>query len=139
MRKKLKTVLLLDDNGATNIIHKKFITKVNCAEEVLTFQSGVEALRYLKSEGTEPPSLIFVDIVMPIMDGWVFLEELEKMESPNRAKSVVVLLSTSINSAEKERASNIKIIDKVKLKPLTVKAVIEIVADFFPQCANSLV
>lgn len=49
MNGQLKTVLLLDDNGATNIIHEKFITKTNCAEQILKFQSAVKALHYLKS------------------------------------------------------------------------------------------
>lgn len=132
MSEKLKTVILLDDNGATNIIHKKFIMKANCAEQIMKFQNGVEALQYIKSKATEPPDLIFVDINMPIMDGWEFLTELEKIEYSNNKKSIVILLSTSLSSAEREKANNIEIIDEVRLKPLTVKAVQEIVIDFFP-------
>ena len=130
MGRKLKMVLLLDDNGATNIIHKKFIIKANCAEQILKFQNGKEALQYLKSKLNEPPELIFVDINMPIMDGWEFLTELEKIENSGK-KTKIVLLSTSLSAAAREKASTMKIIDEVRLKPLTIKAVQEIVADIF--------
>jgi len=133
MNGKLKTVLLLDDNGATNIIHTKFITRANCAEQILEFQSGIEALNYLKSKADQP-DLIFVDINMPIMSGWDFLEELEKMKGSYKNESIVVLLSTSLSAGEREKARSIKIIDAVRLKPLTIKAVQEIVTDFFPNC-----
>lgn len=136
MIRKLKTILLLDDNGATNIIHKKFITRANCAEQILKFQSGIEALHYLKSEAVEQPDLIFVDINMPIMTGWQFLEELQKMKDSYKKESIVVLLSTSLSSVDREKANNLKIIDEVRLKPLTIKAVQEIVADFFPNCVS---
>lgn len=74
---------------------------------------------------------------MPIMNGWEFLEELEKIKSLDKKKSIVVLLSTSLSSVEKEKANNIKIIDEVRLKPMTVKAVQKIVTDFFPNCCVS--
>ena len=137
MNGKIKTVLLLDDNGATNIIHKKFITKTSCVEQILKFQSGVKALQYLKSEAREQPDLIFVDINMPIMNGWEFLEELKKLTDSNKKESTVILLSTSLSSVERGKANNIKIIDEVRLKPLTVKAVQKIIADFFPNCCVS--
>ena len=133
MHEKLKTVLLLDDNGATNIIHKKFIVKANCAEQILKFQNGVDALHYLNLEATEPPDLVFVDINMPIMNGWQFLEELGKVKTLFKKKPTVILLSTSLSPTDREKANNIEIIDQVKLKPLTVKAVQEIVSNFFPK------
>jgi len=137
MNGKIKTVLLLDDNGATNIIHKKFIAKTSCVEQILKFQSGVKALQYLKSEAYEQPDLIFVDINMPIMNGWEFLEELKKLKDSDKNESIVILLSTSLSSAEREKANSIKIIDEVRLKPLTVKAVQKIIVDFFPNCCVS--
>ncbi len=137
MNKKLKTVLLLDDNGATNVIHAKFISKANCVEQILKFQCAIKALKHLKSEAPKSPDLIFVDINMPVMNGWKFLEEFEKMNSPEKKESIVVLLSTSLSSNDREKASKTKSIDEVRLKPLTVKAVQEIVANFFPLCPTN--
>ncbi|WP_171037018.1 response regulator [Maribacter algarum] len=131
MKKKLKTVLLLDDNGATNTIHTKFITKVNFADEILKFQCAVKALAYLKSVTPLTPDLIFVDINMPNINGWEFLRKFEKMSDVEKKNSIVVLLSTSLSTEDREKAGKMKIIDKVRLKPLTVKAVQEIVTDFF--------
>lgn len=132
MTQKLQTVLLLDDNPATNFIHKKFISKVDCAEQIVDFQSGINALDYLRSETVKAPELMFVDINMPIMDAWEFLGEFQKLENPNLKDTKVILLSTSMSVTDMEKANQITIISGVRLKPLTVKTVHEIIEEFFP-------
>lgn len=131
MTKKLQTILLLDDNPATNFIHKKFISKVDCAEKILDFQSGINALEYLKSESASAPELMLVDINMPIMDAWEFLTEFKDIKNPKLKDTKVVLLSTSMSETDKEKAQQIGIINGMRLKPLTVKTVHEIMEEFF--------
>lgn len=133
MTKKLQTVLLLDDNPATNFIHKKFISRADRAEEIVAFQSGFDALDYLKSETKKGLELMLVDINMPIMDAWDFLEEFQKIEAPHLKDTKVVLLSTSVSASELEKARQIDIISGLRLKPLTVKAVHEIMDELFPE------
>lgn len=133
MTKKLDTILLLDDNPATNFIHKKFISKVNCAKQIVAFQSGVEALEYLQSDKTKTPELLLVDINMPIMDAWEFLAEFQKTKPEESKEAKVILLSTAMTPKDMEKAEAIDIISGVRLKPLTVKTVREIMDKFFKE------
>jgi len=127
MSKKLKSVLLLDDNFATNFFHKKIIEKAEAAEQVLEFRSGTNALKYLKQDGIEQPDLIMVDINMPVMDAWEFLEKLEKLYQNKERTTRVILLSTSLSPSDKEKADNIAAIEEVLLKPLTKESILEVV------------
>ena len=133
MERKLKTILLLDDNSATNYIHKKFLIEANCAERILDFQSGINALKYLNSEVDAHPDLIFIDINMPIMDAWEFLEGYRKIEHEDKQKTKKILLSTSLSPSDKERASKINFIDGIRLKPLNIESIHSIINDFFPE------
>jgi len=129
MSRKLKSVLLLDDNLATNYFHKKIIEKSNSVERVLEFRSGINALKYLEQDGIEPPELIMVDINMPIMSAWEFLEKLQKLKKESKIKTKVILLSTSLSPADKEKADKIPLIKEVLLKPLTKDSIHNVFED----------
>ncbi len=131
MKEKLESILLLDDNPATNYIHRKFIEKVNCAEKVLDFQNGYEALKYIRDNPQYPPDLIFVDINMPIMDAWEFLEEFEKLDEKQRQKSKVFVLTTSLSPRDVEKAGEIEFIEDVMIKPLSTDDIERLMAEFF--------
>jgi len=131
MQKKLNTVLLLDDNRATNFIHKKFFAEVDCADRVLDFQSGKNALVYIAQEGTPQPELIFIDINMPIMSAWEFLEEFENIEGIDPTKTVIVLLSTSLSPKDKKMSSEISLIKEVLIKPLSTEAIRGVLQKYF--------
>ena len=70
--------MLIDDDEPTNYIHERIIEEVGCTEKIVAIQSGRRALDYLtsKTDGAYPqPDLIFLDINMPAMTGWGFLEK----------------------------------------------------------------
>ncbi len=123
MQKKLKSILLLDDNLATNFIHKKFLQKANCAEQIIDFRSGINALKYLTQQGIRQPDMIMVDINMPIMSAWEFLELYENSRQITKTDTTIVLLSTSLSPADKEKADNTPVIKEVLLKPLSVESI----------------
>ncbi|CAM4308415.1 response regulator [Zobellia nedashkovskayae] len=129
MSRKLKSVLLLDDNLATNFFHKKIIEKSNSAELVLEFRSGINALNYLSQKGIEQPELIMVDINMPIMDAWEFLAKLNDIKTDSKIKTKVILLSTSLSPADKEKADKLPLIKEVLLKPLTKESIHRVIED----------
>ena len=112
MKPKFKSILLIDDDEATNFIHEMIIKQANCTEKVITKDSAINALEYLTtiSEGVYPqPDIIFLDINMPAMDGWEFLKEYEQLDDNQLAKTVIVMLSTSLNPADKEKANSISL------------------------------
>ena len=132
MDKKLNLILLLDDNPATNFIHKKFIVRANCTKEILDFQNGIKTLEYLTSEENALPELLFVDINMPIMDAWEFLEEFKKIDRKGIRDIIVILLSTSLSPSDQEKAKIIEAIHEIRIKPLTEPAIQEVLEQYFP-------
>jgi CheY-like chemotaxis protein len=136
MKEKLNTILLIDDNQPTNFFHELVVKKADCAKECIAFQSGIEALEYLKTRvnGDYPqPDLIFLDINMPAMNGWEFLEEYNQLDKNQQGKVVVVMLTTSINPDDKEKASSIVEISGFMNKPLTVEMLNEEIKKHFPE------
>jgi CheY-like chemotaxis protein len=134
MTKKLKTVLLIDDDEGTNFIHEFVIKNSNCAEEVCSVQSGSEALNYLKAMGEKnlpQPDLIFLDINMPGMNGWEFLKKYDELNQIKKESIVVVMLTTSLNPDDEKMAKSIPSISGFKNKPLTTETIEEVIEDFF--------
>ncbi len=102
MSTSFQTCLLIDDNPLDNYINTKLIQNVNFANEVLAFESPVDALFALK-EGNIKPDVIFLDINMPVMNGFEFLMEYASL---NITKDNIKLcvLSSSINPEDEDRA-----------------------------------
>ncbi len=136
MKKKLNCILLIDDDLPTNFINERVIRKMCCSEYIKAVQGGFEALDYLKSsdiENNPPPDLIFLDINMPGMNGWEFLEEYVKLETHQKSKAVIVMLTTSLNPDEKDKADKISQISGFLNKPLYAEGVKTILQENFPE------
>lgn len=139
MSNKLNCILLIDDDEATNFVHRMVIKKAGCAEEVVAVPSGQAALEYLTSEknGQMPkPDLIFLDINMPAMNGWEFLKEYEKLEEAQKGQVVVVMLTTSLNPDDRRNAESIEAISSFENKPLTFEILQTIVDQYFAGSKN---
>lgn len=122
MKIKLKNVLLIDDSESDNFYHLRKIKKMGISDNIHTCFSGQEALNYLKSEleGAQPqPTLIFLDINMPGMNGWEFLEEYEKLELAQKDEIVLTMLSNSIDVRDQEKAEHYKTVRGYYSKPLS--------------------
>lgn len=131
--KKIKNVLLIDDDEPTNFIHKKILQLSGLVDNVHVTQGGQEALEYLGNngnhdQGTALPDIIFLDINMPAMDGWEFLVQYEKLKHLNKENIVIVMLTTSLNPDDEIKAKGIKEVFGYRNKPLT-KQLIQEIAD----------
>jgi len=116
-----KRVMVIDDNQIDRYIATRNIQKYRFAEEVIAKESARTALEFLKllSEDVEKlPQLIFLDIRMPEIDGFGFLEEYEKLPEEVKTKCVVMMLSTSLNEGDHEKAKNNKYVKRFLNKPL---------------------
>ena len=133
MIKKLKCILLIDDNPDDNFYHERVINKINASEKVIAKTSAKEALEFLKEkkDAAKPPELILLDINMPGMNGWDFLVEYEKLDPKLKSSAVVVMLTTSQNPDDKKRAESLGVISDFKTKPLTKESLEEIIERFF--------
>jgi CheY-like chemotaxis protein len=115
-------VLLIDDNPMDNFVNKKLLESTSFATEVVTHQFPKEALSYLTSLDIEAlPELIFLDIMMPEMDGFQFLDEFEKLQVSIQQKCKVIMLSTSDSFKDLNKANKSKFVKKFLNKPLTEK------------------
>lgn len=133
--KKLETILLVDDDAPTNFFNKIIIKKTACAEQVEETQNGLVALEYIKSryhENKSQPDLILLDINMPGMDGWEFLEEYVKLEFIDEMSStIIIMLTTSLNPSDMEKANTIKVINGFANKPFSTDNLEKIINEHF--------
>lgn len=115
------------------------IDEASCAETVQVEQSATDALDFLQSgpegeaEVSTTPDLIFLDINMPAMDGWEFLDEYKKLTPDQKARVVVVMLTTSYNPEDAVKARNHNMIAEFRNKPLTQEMLMDVLQQYFPE------
>lgn len=122
-------VMLVDDNDTDNFISRRIIEITQFAEKVVIKNSGKSALEYLEQCKDDPeqlPNLIFLDINMPIVDGFVFLYEFEKFSEAIKDRCKVVILSSSDNKRDIDKIVNNDHVVKFITKPLTETALQDI-------------
>ncbi len=120
--KKIKNVLLIDDSESDNFYHARKIRKMGITDNIHISYSGEEALEYLKSklDGVYPqPTLIFLDINMPGMNGWEFLEAYENLKVSQQGEVVLTMLSNSIDERDRAKANGFKSVKGYYSKPLS--------------------
>ncbi|MES2287197.1 MAG: response regulator [Bacteroidota bacterium] len=136
--KKINCILLIDDNPADNEYHKIIITEANVCNNIQIAIDGRKAIDYIMKSG-EPnqsstfpkPDLIYLDINMPQMNGFEFLEEYHRLDERLKAKIVIIMLTTSLNPDDKIRAMSYKELTEFENKPLTVEMLHETVEKYF--------
>ena len=119
-----KAILLVDDDYATNHYHEIMLTEWNVAETIYKVDNGQEALDFLKNHPHDKPSLIMLDINMPVMNGFEFLEEYETLDEHQKASFVVFMLTSSLHPKDISRAEQFESLDGYCEKPMT-EAMIE--------------
>jgi CheY-like chemotaxis protein len=141
MKKKLNCILLVDDDETFNYLHKRSIMKAGVAEHVEVVENAQDALDYLKHYGIyketeiecKRPDLIFLDINMPGMSGWEFLEEYKKLSDNQKAKIILVMLTSSVNPEDEKKAEQTGKISKFVNKPFTIEKLIDTLKVNFPE------
>ncbi len=124
----MKRIVLIDDDATTNYLNKMIIERSDLVDEVLTFDSAEEALTFFNQSNSPEDALVLLDINMPIMNGWQFLDQYGAMERNKSNK--IVLLTSSINPSDKQLADEkINVVDYMS-KPLSVDMLQDLVTTY---------
>lgn len=103
------TVAIIDDDPVYQTITHKRLTRRELAGNVLIFCDGQEAIEFFRLRGSDPqllPDLILLDLNMPIMDGWDFLDEYRTLLPQLKKKVAICVVTSSISPEDSERALN---------------------------------
>lgn len=120
---KMKNMVLIDDSKMDNYISKFIIKESNLAENINIFSSPIEALEYLetlKNDHEKFPEVIFLDINMPDMDGFGFLDEYSKFSKDIIEETAVFMLTSSNDPKDIKRALEYPVVKKYFTKPFTI-------------------
>lgn len=125
---KVKTILLIDDNNIDSFLTKHLLLKHNIGENIVVVSSALEALKYLDSIYNEPeqiPDFIFLDIRMPVMDGFEFLDEYVHLPDVIKNKCNIFMLTSSNDQLDIDRAAQYSYVKRFLTKPLNVNTLQE--------------
>lgn len=120
----LDNVLLVDDDSITNFIHTKILERAKAAKTVKAVLGAEEGLKYLSDcvqNKTTLPAVILLDINMPMMNGWEFVEAFNKLPEDVQKEIHIFFLTTSQDPVEIERARKLKPISGFLFKPLDLE------------------
>lgn len=121
---KFNDVFVVDDDKIFHFIIKKLLISNNIDVEPEFFENGLQAIEGIKAKldrEEAPPDLILLDINMPILDGWQFLEEFKAIKDRIKKEISIYIISSSDNTSDRNRANDFK--DEIKdyyLKPITI-------------------
>jgi CheY-like chemotaxis protein len=118
---KYKYVMVIDDNPIDLYIAEMVMSTTKFAEKVICVPSAREALAYLKPLNDRPdelPSLIFLDINMPEMTGFDFLDEYQHLPENIRKKCIIMMLTTSLDERDRKQAELNEFVKRFLNKPL---------------------
>ncbi|UOQ97278.1 response regulator [Hymenobacter sp. 5317J-9] len=118
----LSSVLLVDDDATNNFLNERLLKRHDVAERILVAENGQQALAMLRQSGAGPqphyPSLILLDIQMPVMNGIEFLEAFQLLPPAQRHATTVVVLTTSADARDLSRLDGLPAAGRIN-KPLT--------------------
>ena len=129
---KLSATLLVDDDETTNFVNQMLLEDMGVTEQVLVANNGQEALELVQQRCQQErcPELILLDINMPVMNGFEFLEKYEQLDFPNKQSVVIVMLTTSLNPQDMDRLRGLTN-EGFLNKPLNEKMVKELLREHF--------
>jgi len=131
MQEKLNCLLLIDDDHINNFIVTTKLNSISLVEEIHCVENGHEALSFIKdcitTNPSKIPSLIFLDINMPVMDGWEFLDEFQKFDESLISQMHIYMVSSSVYNEDIERSKKYPSVKMFISKPLVKEKIEEII------------
>ncbi|WP_162343314.1 response regulator [Cyclobacterium salsum] len=126
----IKNLTLIDDDEVFVYLTRKTLNKTNLVDHIRVFENGLDALNFIKNNlGNQDnlPEVIFLDLSMPIMDGWQFLDEFSRLKLDLSKKITIYICSSSISPDDVARAKSISEVSDFIFKPITSQKLYDIV------------
>ncbi len=126
----LKTLTLVDDDDIFVFLTTKIIEQTNLVDLIKGFGNGLDAINFLKENKNNVdalPDIILLDLSMPIMNGWQFLEEYNKLNPTIGKKITIYICSSSISPDDITRAKTISEVSDYIIKPITKDKLIDLI------------
>jgi len=119
-----KSVLIIDNDPIYRTISQKIIEKLDLAETIFVEKNGYTAIDFIinvLATKSKLPEIIFLDIEMPVMNGWEFMDEYCKIENTLLKGIEIYIVSSSISKLDKDKAKSYSEIKDFISKPLTIE------------------
>jgi len=132
LQPKFERVMIIDDNIIDLYITKRLIIKNNFGKEVLEYSNAEQALKYLQDHQDTIsllPQIIFIDIYMPLMSGFEFLEAYDQLPAALKNYCKAFIISSTIDDNDIARARMDKNLTSFQVKPITKEFLDRIAAD----------
>ncbi|SET43123.1 response regulator [Hymenobacter actinosclerus] len=131
----LPAILLVDDDPTTNFLSTRLLNRLGVSEEIVVALNGAEALGQLQQRcpataDAACPALVLLDVNMPVMDGFEFLEAYQQLPAETRQHTVIVMLTTSMLATDRQRAEQLPVAGFLT-KPLTREKLAAILQQHF--------
>jgi len=130
--KAIKSLFLVDDDEVYTFLTKRTIEETKLVDQIKVFSNGQDALEFLERAAGDKdlvPEVILLDINMPILDGWGFLEEFLAIKPSIGKRITIYIVSTSISPYDIERAKNISEVSDFIIKPTTKTGLINLLGN----------
>jgi CheY-like chemotaxis protein len=129
MKTKIKTCCIIDDDPIFIYGTKRLISEMGLAESILVYNNGqmaIDGLTAMSEEGGQLPEVIILDLNMPILDGWDFLDDFTPLVKGKASKTAIYMMSSSIDPRDLERVKKYPIVAEYFQKPASPSALGEV-------------
>jgi CheY-like chemotaxis protein len=129
----LPIICIIDDDKLYQFTIQKTIEKTQKVAQIISFPNGSEAIIFFKNHLSQPdklPEIILLDINMPVMDGWQFLNEYLSLENQITKKAIIYIVTSSIDNADKLKVKSLEGVKDFVVKPISKDRLAEILENF---------